>query len=76
MSTDSGIVVDAWVTIDGDYPIKYSIVRDEAHFEIGKGVARVNLLASPEGLDKLVTTASEALRAMRAPDDQDASPPA
>ncbi|MGQ0777204.1 MAG: hypothetical protein ACT4NY_22775 [Pseudonocardiales bacterium] len=63
------------MTIDGDYPIKYSIVRDEAHFEIGKGVARVNLLASPEGLGKLVTTASEALRTMRASADQGASRP-
>lgn len=70
MSTCSGVSVDAWVTIDGDYPIKYRIVSDEAHFEIGTSVASMNLLASEEGLDKLVTTASEALREMRASDDQ------
>lgn len=76
MSTRGGITVDAWVTIDGDYPIKCGIVGDEAHFEIGDGVASVNLLASAKGLDTLVSAALQALREMRAPDGQNAPRPA
>lgn len=70
MSTCSGFAVDAWVAIDGGHPITCEIVGDEAHFGIGTRAATVTLIASEEGLDKFVSTASEALRAMRAPDDQ------
>jgi hypothetical protein len=70
MSTCNGVSVDAWVTINGHYPITCEIVSDEAHSEIGTRTASVNLIVSEEGLDKLVDTALEALRAMRAPDDQ------
>ncbi|MGH3932351.1 MAG: hypothetical protein ACRDTF_20525 [Pseudonocardiaceae bacterium] len=65
MFTHSGIAVEAWVKIEGNCPIKWEVVDDQAQFVIGPNSATLSLIASEEGLKKLVTTASEALRAMR-----------
>lgn len=65
MFTHGGIAVEAWVKIEGNCPIKWEVVHDQAQFMIGPTSATLSLMASEKGLEKLVTTASEALRAMR-----------
>jgi len=65
MFIHGGIAVEAWVKIEGNCPIKWEIVYEQAQFMIGPTSATLSLITSEEGLEKLVTTASEALRAMR-----------
>ena len=66
MFVSGGIAIDAWVRIQRGCPIEWHVVADEAQFDIGSSATTLTLVASEEGLAALVTTASDALRAMRA----------
>ncbi len=61
-----GIAVDSWVRIHRDCPIAWTVIGDEAQFELGPSSATLTLVASEDGVAALATMASEALRAIRA----------
>jgi hypothetical protein len=61
-----GIALDAWVLIDDDCRMKSEVCRTEAQLELGHGTGSLHLIASEEGLARLVDVAGAALKDMRA----------
>jgi hypothetical protein len=65
--TVSGICVDSWVKVEGHCSITCDVVGDEAEFRFcGAHSTGLHLIATEEGLEKLVHTSMDALHRMRA----------
>jgi hypothetical protein len=63
---NSGVIVNAWVKFDETCSITYSVGPDEAEFMIGPQGRAFELLATEDGLAKLVDVATAALREIQA----------
>jgi hypothetical protein len=60
MQTNRGIAVDAWVAIDGDCDLVWSVVGDQAEFEFGHRTGSIGVVATKDALTKLVAGSTAA----------------
>jgi hypothetical protein len=64
----SGVLISAWVEIQGGCDIEYTICGDTVEFILGGGTNGLQLDATERGLEKLIHVSSEALAKLRAAD--------
>lgn len=64
----SGVLVNAWVKIDGGTTIEYVVLDDVVEFYFGGQHGDFQLLATHRGLRELVTKSAEALLGLEAAD--------
>lgn len=66
MYLNGGIVVDAWVKLDGQCEIECDVVGGEAQFSFGSGRAPgLQMIVTEAGLAKLMRKGGEALAEIR-----------
>jgi hypothetical protein len=66
MHTHDAIVLDSWVRVEGDCPLRCEVIGNDANFEFGTKISALHLTASEPALIKLVAVATEALNRLQA----------
>jgi hypothetical protein len=60
-----GVQVDAWVSIENECPVSYSITGGVAEFSLGSSRYGFQFDASQDALERLIAAATEALAELR-----------